>query len=168
MKKSKLILITLFVLLATALSVAIILIPNYHLLGAKVRKIISQSDIEPKYRWNSLTVYETDSRYIVTIGENSVGTKGFGAEFSKGRKCLAYYGIVPIKNIETQKFENKDFSWVERRLGKYHIDIGSGFFIPAYITDDGYLICFHVEKDRVTSIQKFDLFTCEKIYDSRS
>ena len=120
------------------------------------RKIFPPSNIAPKYSKFFFSVYELDDRYIVAISNN-----GIGVEFSKDRKCIAFFGIVPVKNDKLYNYLGKEFKLVEKELGQYHIDIGSGFFIPSYITEDGYLICFHVENDYITCVQEYDLFSGE-------
>lgn len=163
MKQSKKLWITLCILLVV-LFVTTILIFNSHLLVAEKRKISSPIGFAPKYSSYPYDIYETDSKYIVTIQEASVSAEGYGVEFSKDRKCLAYYGIIPIKSMDMKKYLGKDITFLERRLGKEYLNIGSGFEIIGYITADGYLISFYIDKDIVCSVTKFDLFTMEKVY----
>ena len=54
---------------------------------------------------------------------------------------------------------------VENAFGEYHVDIGSGGFMPSYVTDDGYLITFSVDRDTnvVEHVGKTDLFSGESV-----
>ena len=57
-----------------------------------------------------------------------------------------------------------NFNELKEKIGQPHVDIGSGFYIPAYITEDAYLICFELENDNIFEVIKRDLLT-NKIVD---
>lgn len=48
---------------------------------------------------------------------------------------------------------------LKQKLGEIHADVGSGFYIPAYITEDGFLVCFDLENDIVYEVIKRDILT---------
>ena len=69
---------------------------------------------------------------------------------AKSRRCLYSSILVKYCRIDGEQKEN---------LGEAHADIESGFYIPAYITEDGYLICFELEDNVVCEMIKRDLLT---------
>ena len=48
---------------------------------------------------------------------------------------------------------------MKENFGEVHADVGSGLYIPAYITENGYLVCLEVENDIVYDVIKRDLLT---------
>lgn len=108
--------------------------------------------------FNFLCVYQTDGMYRVVINENETDEKS--VEFSADRECLSAQGLNLIKTEEIGEFLGKDWTMIEAQLGKFHVDVGSGFYIPSYITEDGYLISFWLEKDdKICQVMKRDLIT---------
>lgn len=106
---------------------------------------------------NSLSVFRTNNTYTVVVEEN--GTVQKLVEFSSDRKCRTVQGLVLVKNEDLNKYLDKSLNELKEKLGEVHADIGSGFYVPAYITEDGYLICFEVENDIVYEVIKRDLLT---------
>ena len=66
-----------------------------------------------------------------------------------------------IKDEELEHFLNLNFNEIIKKFGQPHVDVGSGFYLPAYITEDADLICFELENDIVVDVIKRDLFTNE-------
>ena len=83
---------------------------------------------------NALTVYKTEDNYFISIDYHDNYKT---VEFTFDRKCNQSNGLKLIK------------------------DVGSGFYLPAYITEDADLICFELENDIVVDVIKRDLFTNE-------
>lgn len=59
---------------------------------------------------------------------------------------------------------NVNFNELTEELGQPHVDVGSGFYIPAYVTEDANLVCFELENELVIEVIQLDLFT-NKIVD---
>ena len=146
-----------FVVLALSL---IVIIYGLHFKTANEQNggIYPPQNATPKHSHFCYSVYETDEQYVVTVSD-----EGVGVTYSKDRRCQNHFVIKPIKNIEMQKYLGNEFKALEKDLGKYHVDTGSGFFIPSYFTEDGYLMSFHVENDYITCVQTIDLFSGELI-----
>lgn len=108
---------------------------------------------------NSLSVFRTNDTYTIVAEKNGVVQKI--VKFSSDRKCRAFHGLVLVKNEDINQYLGKNLNELKEKLGEIHADIGSGFYIPAYITENGYLICFEVENNIVYSVTKRDLLTDE-------
>lgn len=106
---------------------------------------------------NSLSVFRTSNTYTIVVEENGVAQKI--VEFSSDRKCRAVQGLTLVKNEDVNQYLDKSLHELEDKLGEAHADIGSGFYVPAYITENGYLIYFEVENDKVYEVVKRDLLT---------
>lgn len=59
---------------------------------------------------------------------------------------------------------NVDFNELTEEIGQPHVDVGSDFYIPAYVTEDANLVCFELENEIVIEVIQLDLFT-NKIVD---
>ena len=59
---------------------------------------------------------------------------------------------------------NVNFNELTEEIGQPHVDVGSGFYIPAYVTEDVNLVCFELENELVIEVIQLDLFT-NKIVD---
>ena len=59
---------------------------------------------------------------------------------------------------------NVNFNELTEEIGQPHVDVGSGFYIPAYVTEDANLVCFELENELVIEAIQLDLFT-NKIVD---
>lgn len=106
---------------------------------------------------NSLSAYLINENCFISIQEN--GNIQKTVEFSFDRQCLYSEGIELIKDENMEQFVDMEFDVVKEKIGQPHIDIGSGFYIPAYITEDAYLISFDLEDEIVFRITKRDLLT---------
>lgn len=104
---------------------------------------------------NALSVFRTDDTYTAVVGKN--GTVQKIAEFSSDRRCLNAKNITPIKDEDLNYCLGKTLSELEEKSGAIHTDIGSGFYIPAYITENGYLIYFELDNDTVCKVTKRDI-----------
>lgn len=58
------------------------------------------------------------------------------AEFSPDRTCLRTQGLRLIEINDICQLLNVSVDSLTEKLGQPHADIGSGFSVPAYITDD--------------------------------
>lgn len=59
---------------------------------------------------------------------------------------------------------NVNFNELTEEIGQPHVDVGSGFYIPAYVTEGANLVCFELENEIVIEVIQLDLFT-NKIVD---
>ena len=59
---------------------------------------------------------------------------------------------------------NVNFNELTEEIGQPHVYVGSGFYIPAYVTEDANLVCFELENELVIEVIQLDLFT-NKIVD---
>ena len=107
-------------------------------------------------------IFKGGNKYVVNIVEN--GTEREKAVFSDRRKCVLNNNLKLIGTENPSRFLNVSFSKIKEELGEPHTDIGSGFYIPAYITDDAHLICFETDngfgpgnEGTVTDIIIYDL-----------
>ena len=106
---------------------------------------------------NVLSVYKISKNYLLTIDDDGIVQKL--VEFSPDRNCHRIEGIDLIKSDDINQFLNINFNQLTKKIGQPHVDVGSGFYIPAYITEDAYLICFELENQIVIEVIKRDLLT---------
>lgn len=66
-------------------------------------------------------------------------------------------GITLLKDTDLDKFLNTDFKELTDAIGEPHADIGSGFYIPAYITNDAHLVVVELTNNMVFEFRIFDL-----------
>lgn len=121
----------------------------------------SMSNINKQYTSyitiNTLSVYKINENYLITIDDCDIIQKL--VEFSSDRKCRRIQGLSLIKNNDINQFLNVNFNKLTEEIGQPHVDIGSGFYIPAYITEDANLICFELENEIVIEVIQRDLLT---------
>ncbi len=121
----------------------------------------SMSKVDSKYtpciNINTLSVYKIDGKYLVTINDGSIILKL--VEFSSDRKCIRVRGFDLIKNRDIEYFLNMNINTLAEKIGQPHLDVGSGFYIPAYVTDAANLICLKVENEIIVEVIIRDLFS---------
>lgn len=128
--------------------------------GESMSKINNQ--YTPYITINALSVYEISENFLITIDDGNIIQKT--VEFTHDRKCHRIQGFDLIKNCDVNQFLNTNFNELTEKIGQPHVDIGSGFYIPAYVTEDANLICFELENEIVIEVIKRDLLT-NKIVD---
>ena len=128
--------------------------------GESMSKINNQ--YTPYITINALSVYQISENYLITIDNGDIIQKL--VEFSPDRKCYRIQGFDLIKNDDMNQFLNINFNQLIEKNGQPHVDVGSGFYIPAYVTEDANLICFELENEIVIEVIKRDLLT-NKIVD---
>lgn len=128
--------------------------------GESMSKINNQ--YTPLITINALSVYEISENYLMTIDDGGIIQKL--VEFSPDRKCHRIQGLDLIKNDDIEQFLNINFNQLIENWGQPHVDVGSGFYIPAYVSEDANLICFELENNIVIEVIKRDLLT-NKIVD---
>lgn len=115
----------------------------------------------PYITLNALSAYEIDGNYLIVVADSDIVEKL--AEFSSDRKCKRAQNLKPIKDVDITQFINMNFEEIKKMLGQPHADIGSGAYIPTYITEKANLISFHIENDIAYEVIKRDLITDEII-----
>ena len=111
---------------------------------------------------NTLSVYKIDDNCLITINNGNFIQKL--VEYSSDRKCRRVQGLDLIKSYDIEHFLNINFEDLAERIGQPHLDIGSGFYIPAYLTVNADLISFRLENGIIIEVIKRDLFA-NKIVD---
>lgn len=98
---------------------------------------------------------------IVVEGGNYVLTTmdGGRAVFSSEGELLEAKGITPVK--ADGQIMYSDLSALTEALGQPHGDIGSGLYIPSYVTEDFRLLAYSCREDQVQSVTVTDLLTEE-------
>lgn len=108
---------------------------------------------------NTLTAEKKQDRYIIRISQ--VGEEEKYVIFSEAREVLKTKGVTllnPLTMEDIQTYMGMNFTDVIGQYSKPHTNIGSGFSIPAYITNDAYLISFQVDHNGVVvGVAKKDL-----------
>ena len=110
-----------------------------------------------------LTAYKIDGDHIIVY--EGPGIKiGKLVVFSPDRICKENKGFS-LKIIgDISCLLNKSLNQVEEEYGKHDVAVASGPFVPGYITEDGYLVCFSLDiNDIVGLVRKIDLLTGETV-----
>ena len=104
----------------------------------------------------TLTGQKEQDKYVIKVSQ--VGEKEKYVYFSGEREILKTKRVHPLKAEDIQIHVGKRSTDVLAQYGEPHADIGSGFYIPAYITEDAYLISIQVDSDGIISrVAKYDL-----------
>ena len=87
------------------------------------------------YKWD-------DNNYqVITLGDQWIVSGS--VNFTSDRKSHNAQGIIPLaERDDWERFLGMTVKEVETELGEFHADIGSTFYTPCYILDDGYLVYF--------------------------
>ena len=134
----------------------------------KSDEIIGRSvfDIQEQYNrvvnLNALSVFQMDEEFVVVVA-NYEWIASKKATFSADRKNIDAVGLTLVKSSDLNQYVKTTLDEVQKSFGEFHVDIGSGFYIPAYITKDGFLICFYEKNNVISSILKWDLLTGEVV-----
>lgn len=116
----------------------------------------------PYFMMSELSAYKEKNNYIMVVSNQGVVQKL--VELSPKREIVQAYGLDLVKCDDLNKFLDMNISNLKDSFGQPHVDVGSGFYIPAYITYDAYLICFELENDIVFGVIRRDLLS-NKIVD---
>lgn len=126
--------------------------------GGRNENLVDRSELGvPFLHFCALSVYKRKGQYLITVYEDNAIRKT--CTFTPERVCTDVQGMTLIEDQPVERFIGVDINTVQTLLGKPHADIGSGFYIPAYITEDAYLIYFQFEGDEVFGVFKRDLLT---------
>ena len=127
--------------------------------GTKITEI--DNKYMPYITMNALSAYNDGNNYAIIINNGDIVQKL--VEFNSERENVRTQGLNLIKCEPTEELLNMDIAELKKMYGQPHVDIGSGFYIPAYITEDAYLISFECEDDIVFNITKRDLLTNKEV-----
>lgn len=115
----------------------------------------------PYVNLNSLNVYKVDENYLITVYEN--GAYQEIALFFPDRTCKTIKNLKLIQDEEISQYIGMNINQIKEKYGQPHADIGSGFYIPAYIAENGYIICFKINDNIIFEVIKRDIMTNEII-----
>lgn len=128
--------------------------------GGRNENLVDRSELGvPFLHFCALSVYKQEDQYLITVYEDDAIRKT--CTFTPERVCTDVQGMTLIEDQSAERFVGVDINTVQTLLGKPHADIGSGFYIPAYITENAYLISVSFEKDKAVMVLKYDLLTGE-------
>ena len=103
---------------------------------------------------NTLCTYKKAGGFIISYQTNN--EKSEIILFSDNRTLISNTSYILEQSIDFDGCIGNKFSDIMQKLGPHYIDIGSGLFLPSYITDNGILISFVVQDGYIT-----DLFTTD-------
>ena len=124
------------------------------MVGDSIRSINKQH--MPYISTNVLSAYKVNENYLIIVADGEIVQKL--VEFSSDRKCRRIQGFDLVNNSDISQFLNVDFNELTEKIDQPHVDVGSGFYIPAYITEDANLVCFELENEIVIEVIQRDLF----------
>lgn len=128
--------------------------------GGRNENLVDRSELGvPFLHFCALSVYKQEDQYLITVYEDDAIRKT--CIFTPERVCTDVQGMTLIEDQPAERFIGVDINTVQTLLGKPHADIGSGFYIPAYITENAYLISFSFHEDKAIMVLKYDLLTGE-------
>ena len=113
--------------------------------------------VEPVFTEAGISVYQTGTSYLVLTEYRGKATGML--EFTDERTLVKHEEILPPEITDIRILLGKTLEDVECEYGNYHVNTGSGFFIPSYITMDGYLVKMWIEDGVVAHVSKIDLFS---------
>ena len=73
-------------------------------------------------------------------------------EYSADRECIAAEGVTPIHFDRNNMWGIWSYEDFVAAYGDYHVDTGSGAFIPSWFTDDGYLITLWMGGEKISPL----------------
>lgn len=109
----------------------------------------------------NLNMYKISDTYLVVIRDHHTIAKT--VEFSRDRLPSNVVGLKLEKVADLQAFLGKSIEEIKQTMGEIHAETGNGFYIPSYITKDGYLIKLWIEDGVVAHASKIDLLSGEGI-----
>lgn len=130
------------------------------LLGGLAFGLIRRQQIlhtEPIVWYPSVRVFETHNGYKVYFleGEHIQGS----LYFSKDRQLKEHWNVNAIGSENAAVFFGKSLEEITKEYGDPHADIGSGFYIPAYVSEDAHLVVLYMENNTVYKVTVKDLIT---------
>ena len=109
----------------------------------------------------TVSTFQTGDTYTAVITDYVTLQKT--VEFSQDRRCLDVQGLTPVAIGDIRRYLGKSVGELVSELGEVHDDAGSGLYIPAYITEDGYVVTFSSLDDTIFCINKYDLLSGDNV-----
>ena len=150
-----------FAILAVVLVIAIGLVVKACWNNGQLQRLLENSEFV--YESAPIAVYRKDGLYVVTVEDTQKALKGI--MFSPDRQVIRTYGIEPVEISDISPYLEKTWEELENDYGTFHMDIGSGLYLPSYITTEGYLVTFSFNRSGGTNthVGKMDLFTGDSV-----
>lgn len=126
--------------------------------GVIAAKHFAESNTRPYLSLPMVEGKVIDSRYVITV--SVPGERNKTIVFSPNRTVISSKRIDLLQSDAAQELVGMKMSDVEACFGQPHADVGSGLVIPAYITEDGYLISIHIDDQGLIDMAyKLDLLS---------
>jgi len=109
-----------------------------------------------------LYVFAVDDAYVVAIPKSG-GKIESAAHFSADRSAIQTENLKLIEDGSFEQYKGVSEEALKDALGAFHADVASGFFAPAYVTDNAYLWVFYIDGETVGVIEKYDIISGEKV-----
>ena len=119
----------------------------------KARDVFKSSHID----LNAAKIFIDEKSFVVVVEKNQ-GISGI-VVFSPDGKVLHSEKITPINDENIRQFCGKSVEELEKQYGRFHCDIGSGFYIPAYITNHATIVFFEIGNGIIERISSIDIIT---------
>lgn len=130
--------------------------------GKNIKEIVVEESRRNVYTINAVSDFKNDNDFKIVI--NDATERQQEVNFDLNRNCVKTTGIKAIKwNNDISPGDS--FDLVKKKYGKDYFDIGSGFFIPTYITDEAYFVSFQLENNVVVNTIIRDAFNGKIIND---
>ena len=140
-------------LMLTILLLCLILVVSLYVL-----LIISHKEVgDLVFTELGISVYQADNSYLMLIEKRGKVTGTL--EFSSEKNLIKCKGITPLEIMDIRILLGQPLEKVELAYGNYHVNTGSGFFIPSYVTMEGILVKMWIEDGVVAHVSKIDLFS---------
>ena len=99
--------------------------------------------------------FENNGHYIAVVCK---GMRITGVlDYSSSGELLSSSGIIPIEIANVADLVGASSKSVTDQYGDFQFDLGSGRYIPAYITTEGVVLYFSIEEDTVLSVSALNL-----------
>ena len=120
------------------------------IMAIAITALLTKSPPTPPYLWYaSLSAREEQGVYIITVSK--YGERDKFVHFSGEREILKTNGITPLDIEDPQDFVGMEWSDIIAQYGQSHADVGSGFSIPSYITNNAFLITFDFDDNNIVT-----------------
>ena len=110
---------------------------------------------EPYIWYPSIRVFQTNNGYSVYF------LKGMHIEgslhFSASGQFLRRHNVVAIYTEDAEVFLGKTIEEIADKYGPPHGDVGSGFYHPAYVSNDFHLFVLYTDNNKVNRVVVKDL-----------
>lgn len=110
------------------------------------------------YSFSPLSVFQADSNYLAVLfdAQDKVSK---AVEYTSNRKVIRTEGLSLLEDGDIAQYIGTEMQKLEEEIGVPHFDSGSGFYIPAYMTENGYFVEMFLDDAVISKIVKRDIFT---------